>query len=398
MVLSTKRVDARGPAACVGGTWLPTLLLLLISNAVWANTDAWVLSGDSLLCELSKMAAGPNPPGIYAVGQGGELHRVVVYGQRPRWSPARDRFVFWRAAELTQWVRKDMVGSQFPVPILVQSDEVMWSPDGARLVMHMPARSPGDVLAGRALGCFKPGQNAPPEPLLELDQQTVVGKWSVSPRADHVAFEALGYVSGFGATSSAIRIATVGQPGSILVDTTAYGDCVAYGPQWRPGSETVAFTLGTRDGARFAVALFDTTSRSMTFVGPTGLEEQPAWDDASLQFMSWSPDGSSMVVRGRPFAPLDGNALVYLQDCEVMVVRLRDTFTLVRPGGPALKPVKAVWSPDGRYVAVLRARTEDLSVAQLVRLQLLGQVGTARELAWTIVPVPEDLRVVDIDW
>ena len=74
-------------------------MLLLACAAPAAEPPGQLAAGD-LLAEMTKVGQGVAPAGIYAWRPGGVWRRVVLYGRHPRWSPARDRVLFFREGTL----------------------------------------------------------------------------------------------------------------------------------------------------------------------------------------------------------------------------------------------------------------------------------------------------------
>ena len=261
-----------------------------------------------------------------------------------------------------------------------------WTPDGRYFVYQSSHGGRSDIWALReADGFLKPGKSKPvqltsgpldflgPVPSKDGKRLFVIGS---QPRGELARYDAksqqfVPFQSGLSADSVSTskdgqRVAFVSYPdgslwrmkldGSERLQLT-FPPLTAYLPRWSPDGKQIAFQA-TTPGKPWAMYVTSAEGGNPQEVAP-GLGDP-----------GWSADGKSLVFSDTPpFDPTaSGKLAIHLMD-----LKTREVTTL--PGAEGLYSPR--WSPDGRYIAALRAGPEtlmlfDFSTQKWVQLEQIA--------------------------
>ena len=261
-----------------------------------------------------------------------------------------------------------------------------WTPDGRYFVYQSSHGGRSDIWALReADGFLKPGKSKPvqltsgpldflgPVPSKDGKRLFVIGS---QPRGELARYDAksqqfVPFQSGLSADSVSTskdgqRVAFVSYPdgslwrmkldGSERLQLT-FPPLTTYLPRWSPDGKQIAFQA-TTPGKPWAMYVTSAEGGNPQEVAP-GLGDP-----------GWSADGKSLVFSDTPpFDPTaSGKLAIHLMD-----LKTREVTTL--PGAEGLYSPR--WSPDGRYIAALRAGPEtlmlfDFSTQKWVQLEQIA--------------------------
>ena len=261
-----------------------------------------------------------------------------------------------------------------------------WTPDGKYFVFQSSHGGRSDIWALREAGGFlRPGRSKPlqltsgpldflgPVPSKDGKRLFVIGS---QPRGELARYDAksqqfVPFQSGLSADSVSTskdgqRVAFVSYPdgslwrmkldGSERLQLT-FPPLTTYLPRWSPDGKQIAFQA-TTPGKPWAMYVTSAEGGNPQEVAP-GLGDP-----------GWSADGKSLVFSDTPpFDPTaSGKLAIHLMD-----LKTREVTTL--PGAEGLYSPR--WSPDGRYIAALRAGPEtlmlfDFSTQKWVQLEQIA--------------------------
>ena len=262
-----------------------------------------------------------------------------------------------------------------------------WTPDGRYFVYQSSHGGRSDIWALREAGSFlKPGKSKPvqltagpldflgPVPSKDGKKLFVIGS---QPRGELARYDAksqqfVPYLSGLSADSVSISkdgqwVAFVSYPerslwkmkldGSERLQLT-FPPTQAYLGRWSPDGKQIAFW-----------AKGPTNSSTIQLISADGGNPEEIFS-ASLADPGWSADGSTLVFsdRGSPEAEKKGNFSIRFMD-----LKTRKVSALAGSEGF----YSPRWSPDGRYLAALRAGPETLMLFDFSKQKWveLGQIG-----------------------
>ncbi len=262
-----------------------------------------------------------------------------------------------------------------------------WTPDGKYFVFQSSHGGRSDIWALReADGFLKPGKSKPvqltagpldflgPVPSKDGKRLFVIGS---QPRGELARYDAksqqfVPYLSGLSADSVSISkdgqwVAFVSYPerslwkmkldGSERLQLT-FPPTQAYLARWSPDGKQIAFW-----------AKGPTKSSTIQLISADGGNPQEIFS-ASLADPGWSADGSTLVFSNRESVEAEKRGSFSIQ---FMDLKTRKVTTLAGSDGF----YSPRWSPDGRYIAALRAGPETLMLFDFYTQKWveLGQIG-----------------------
>lgn len=398
---------------CVGTCLVVIAFLGMRQGSATARELGAKLTGNEILLELEKTKPGRGVPGIYAVDEEGKLTLVVAYGQHPRWAPDRTRFAFLQ--ENQNWVADLNKASMYPLETLrifedapcslfglALPEALQWMPDGRSLIRWNPEDyiTPGGGDLPPAWPDYRGrmpwtveirGREPEVKPLIPPCHQGV-GRVSVSPDGERIAFEAFDRVRDVGATNRSVWVFDRQTDKATRLVVPGITSGVLLNPLWAPDGKRLAVDWLREDRQR-SILIYEPVSKKVWHV-PARVPE-----DDHLQALEWSPDGGSILALGTKAS--GSNVFTYvIRAPSGEAPRIADGI------GGLVETHRACWSPKGDAVVVLQGDEPRISGLPSDRLEVRvwpivtepGPAGTAAPEAKAQVPIPPDLRPVDLDW
>lgn len=359
------------------------------------------LDGRELLVEMQKVGQGPNPAGIYAWSSGGAFKRVVVYGRRPRWAPNHDSFLYWEDGVPWLAPRSGEPAAVVSLRGLRISGEVEWTPDGSHLVWKRYKKR-GDVadrmswylVASPVTGATLPFELTPGE------EQEYVGRWSVSSDGRHVAYERLDLVAGLGAINVDVAVSeTATRNGWAAAEVIGRG-LMSMQPSWQPGGKLIEMDIVDKLTKKRRIALVDSETRAVRWVTQLGVTGDASWPaEESWECLRWRPQGDELAIlhHGR-YAGYGEPMLVPMGPATVYIVPVLGDGEVAQLSGPEGRIVDSAWSPDGSALAIAKSYFLDWSAPKTTLMVWYRDRDRKEGADWTLVEVPSDLAIVDLDW
>ena len=283
--------------------------------------DSWwgpyLVDASSGSAELRKIAVGPRPERF-----------------NPRISPDGSQIVF-----STRLHRVEGVGSDIGVSNLDGSEYrrltrsrgfhygVEWSPDGSQIAFVSSQPDP-DRSHDRSYGLYTMASNGS-GPRKLVDAVRPKGYLSWAPGGEKIAF--LGYGS---AWPEGIHLFIVDRDGLNLIRLSE----ASSPPAWSPDGSTIAFIQGDDRDSLFAISPDGSGLRKIA-----NLAYIQGWEWTPYPHLSWSPDGSEILLQDYPFVLVKADGSTY-EEGEAPYV--------VFAGPEDWYIAHASWSPDGSRIAI----------------------------------------------
>lgn len=380
--------------------WLTVGVVCAFTQQGCARTLGVQLAGDELLVELCKIAPGPEPPGIYAVGEDGTLRRVLTHGECPVWSPDRTMVALRQHGKYgilnardgdLRWLARGSASSA-DVFSMTARRPVVWMPQSDALILWWTNFGDSQSLGPRRTASIVAVRDGYEGASIELAHPYSVGSANASTEGRLIAYERYRMVRGIGRAEQSVHVAdlTTGQQRPV---ESPIPDAVAVvNPQWNPSGDRLAFDVIVDSHDRCSFVM-DWESGSVTRL-PNRYTEEDDIPSQWVEFMEWSPNGEHAVLSYTPLGGALGTNAEIIQtlpgEPPVWLGWLKDEpFT-----------AQACFSPSGSEIAVLQGQRPDDLFAADGSDRLTIKVSRLDDMigAYRVIEVPDYLRVRSIDW
>lgn len=352
-----------------------------------------------ILCEVRKIGEGDELPGIWAVSPDGTKRLVIPYGESPVWAPDHRGFAFLREnqlglADTTNGTVKTMMASVrggWPAPLGPPYEprrRLVWVSDTILAGWGMGSSARGESLWA-CLYCLG-GPLWPPDRQVVKGGDCHVGAMGFLSSGKVAAYEALRLVPGLGALDAQVRLVDLANGQSVgvkLVEEASEWSC---SPVASPDGQRLAFDVIDKNSLQRGVMVAEAGKwQPVRLKMPSGLKY--------LHGVEWAPDGRQLLMIGSPSATGLGLNWALLASWSADRQVMSDDPVTTQLSG--IMPChQAVWSPDGKKVAVLAAGGDLPGVLSAQAPPRVVMVTPETNTVASEITFPYHLLPVWIDW
>ena len=367
--------------------------ILLISTVGWCREFGCKLNGNELLCEMTTMSPGKNPPGIYAFNpNSGNAVRIIPFGHHPVWSPDHKKFAYFYDKSICiadiEHHSVDEVADDF------DNYNLWWLPDNTHIIFNQHSKP---------LNSFLPTsiyiKDHSTEKFWQREKVEQVGNMSIKLDNNKIiiAYESITLVPGFFPINPVIRITEMGSTQYTTIKSDLLKEALCFNPQWQPHGLLLAFDAYYYNTGVSKIMLWNSVDNSVT--------EMPFWDRVSnyvkhaneshyingIRLLSWSPSGKTVLVNMFQNTESDSMHGGYL--ITVPIDQKEEIKDFVGLNGIIHAGIS---SPDGGTIASIKSFSQNPTTGTVSFLILYNSAGVKdRDI---IANIPERLQATYINW